>query len=475
MANNEIHWGEGLFLRPHHFQLAQRHLQNSLRLAENWNVGYPYGVRKIEIDEEALGNWRLSISTCHVRLHDGSHIRCPEDASLAPISIPREPFAKQDARVPVHLAVPRLQMGLSNASANPSDDCRYGVHLMEVEDENAPGNSQQIEIRRPNARLIVGNSEEVAGYDALPLLRLRLGAVADAPPEIDTDYIPPVLACDGWPMLQQLITEIYDYLSASAERLAQRMTDHGVSFESGGRADLELILKLQTINASLGCLAQLSFARGVHPFAAYCELCRIVGLGAIFQRDRRIPTIPQYDHDDLGTCFRAIKRLLIPKDAAPSYVKRPFIGEGLQLRVRLERAWLESGWSFHVGVHSNLSFSEVQSLLDVQSRAFIDFKMGASEDVDAIYRSAKYGVLFTPEPDAPKIFPHANWSYFRVDRNSEPWKRVEETLNLAVRVNELLVMGKIDQEEKLTLRHPTTGTPISLSFAIFAMPTRPTT
>ncbi len=473
MANHEAHWGEGLFLRPHHFQMAERHLQESIRIAENWNVGYAYGLRKIEYETEALTNWRVSLTACHIRLHDGSHVRFPEDASLAPVPIPKDAFNNTEQRTTVYLALPRLQMGQRNASTGPGGECRYVVDSMEVEDENAPGNPQQIGIRRLNVRLIVGGSEDVSGYDALPVMRLRLGATADAPPEIDPEYIPPLLACDAWPPLQQLVNEIHDYLNAGSERLAQRMSDHGVSFESGGRTDLELILKLQTINASLGALAQISYARGVHPFLTYVELCRIVGLGAVFLRDHRVPALPRYDHDDLGTCFRAIKRLLIPKDVAPSYVKRPFVGDGLQLRVRLERAWLEAGWSFYIGVNSNLSFSEVQSLLDKSSRAFIDFKMAASEEVDSIYQGAKSGVHFTPEPDPPKIFPHANWSYFRVDRDSEPWKRVEDTLNLAIRINELLVAGKIDREEKLALRHKTTGKTIGISFAIFAMATKP--
>ena len=153
-------------------------------------------------------------------------------------------------RALVHLVLPRLQMGLRNVTAGDEATCRYVVDVVETEDENAPGNPQRIEIRRPQVRLIIGKKEEVAGYDALPIVRLRLGSAADAFPEIDPDYIPPILACDAWPLLKQLITGIYDYLGAS-EREAQQMIDHGVSFESGGRTDLELILKLQTINASL--------------------------------------------------------------------------------------------------------------------------------------------------------------------------------------------------------------------------------
>jgi type VI secretion system protein ImpJ len=472
MSNNHVHWGEGLFLRPHHFQMVERHLQGLVYLSESWNVGYAYGLRRIEIDHDSLTNWRLSLSACDIRLQDGSHIRVPEDASLAPILIPKDAFSNTEQRALVHLVLPRMQMGLRNVTAGDESTCRYVVDVVEAEDENSPGNPQRIEIRRPQVRLMIGKKEDVTGYDALPILRLRLGSAADSFPEIDPDYIPPILACDAWPLLKQLITGIYDYLGGASEREAQQMLDHGVSFESGGRSDLELILKLQSINASLGALQQIAFSRGVHPFIAYAELCRIVGMGAIFHHDRKMPELPLYDHDDLGTCFRAIRAHLIPEVRPASYIKRPFIGDGLQMRVRLERDWLDSSWMFYIGVHSSLSFSEVQALLDRRSPAYIDFKMGASEEVDIRYRDAREGVSFTPEPDPPKIFPHANWAYFRVDRTSQPWTKVEETLNLAIRFNERLVVGKIDREEKLVLQHPTTGKTIGVSFAIFAMPTK---
>ena len=471
MATHAIHWGEGLFLRPHHFQVMERRLQEQLQLAENWNVGYAYGLHRIEINEDALTNWRISLTGCHIRLHDGTHLRFPEDATLDPVTIPKDAFSRSDRRLMVYLAVPQLRLGRANAAHGPETaDARFRAESMEVEDENLPGNAQHLDIRWLNASLALGE-EEAAGYEALPIMRLRLGATAEAPPEIDPDYIPPVLSCEAWPPLKNILTRIYDQLSGTADRLASQMIDRGVAFESGHREDLERILKLQSINTALGYLMNLPFVQGIHPLTAYSELCRVVGLLAIFHAERRMPTkIPRYDHDDLGTCFRAIRESLdISEEQKRAYIKRPFVGAGLQMQVRLDREWLEPSWTFFIGVESKLSFTEVDRLLMQR----LDMKVGNSEEVDTIYQYARAGVYLIPATDPPRDLPQNRWTYWKVDRSSDAWQSVERTLNLGIRFNERQVEGKIDGEQNIQVLNADSGDLVGLAFSLYAMPSGP--
>ena len=110
MANHELHWGEGLFLRPHHFQASARLLRESVLVSENWLTGYPYGLHHIEFDEDALLNWRISLTSCHIRLQDGTHLRYPEDATVDPIAIPRESFRSDDARATAEIFINLLKL-----------------------------------------------------------------------------------------------------------------------------------------------------------------------------------------------------------------------------------------------------------------------------------------------------------------------------------------------------------------------------
>lgn len=468
MAEHELHWGEGLFLRPHHFQASARRARELLQVSENWFVGYPYGLHHIEIDEDALLNWRISLTSCHIRLHDGSHLRYPEDATLDPIAVPREAFSGDDARVLVYLAVPRLERGRRNVDAEGAPHrARYSVQTIEIEDENDGGNAQPLDFRTHNARLIVG-TEHAAGFDALPIMQLRLGTTAEAPPEVDPDYIPPIVSCDAWPWLQNFLTRIYDRLSGTADRLASQMLDRGVAFESGHREDLERILHLHAINSSIGGMSHLPFVRGVHPLTAYAELCQVVGNLAIFARERRFPAVPRYDHDDLGNTFRGLGRLLnLGEEPKQSYIKRQFVGAGLQMQVRLEREWLEPSWSFYIGVESRLKSSEVERLLSEQK---LDMKVGSADEVDTIYRYARTGARISRMPDPPRDFPQANWTYWRIDRTSEAWMDVEKTLNLGIRFNDRQVEGEIDGQHRVEIFNAEDRDLIELGFALFAMP-----
>lgn len=468
MANHEPHWGEGLFLRPHHFQASARRLRETIQVSENWLTGYPYGLHHIEFDEDALLNWRISLTSCHIRLHDGSHLRFPEDATLDPIAIPREVFESDGARALVYLAVPRLEHGRSNVDPEGAPRrSRYSVQSIDVEDECVGGNAQPVDFRRLNARLIIG-TEHAAGFDALPIMRLRLGTTAEAPPEIDPDYIPPILSCDAWPWLQNFLTRIYDRLSGTADRLASQMRDRGVAFESGHKEDLERILHLHAINTALGGLGHLPFVRGVHPLTAFGELCQVVGCLAIFSKERRYPTVPRYDHDDLGTSFRDLGRLLnLGEEQAQTYIKRQFVGAGLQMQVRLEREWLEPSWAFYIGVESRLNSSEVERLL---SEHKLDMKVGSADEVDTIYRYARTGAKLSRVADAPRDFPQTSWTYWRIDRSSDAWLDVEKTLNLGIRFNDRQVEGEIDGQHRIEIFNADDRDLIELGFALFAMP-----
>ena len=48
MRNLPVHWMEGMFLRPHHFQAADRHTQEQFQLHEQWDHQFYYGVREVQ-------------------------------------------------------------------------------------------------------------------------------------------------------------------------------------------------------------------------------------------------------------------------------------------------------------------------------------------------------------------------------------------------------------------------------------------
>ncbi len=64
MASRPIHWHEGMFLRPQHFQVADRNARESLRDSEDWFHPFNWGVRTVEFDREAFGNYSAVLRSC---------------------------------------------------------------------------------------------------------------------------------------------------------------------------------------------------------------------------------------------------------------------------------------------------------------------------------------------------------------------------------------------------------------------------
>ena len=479
MSSHSLHWAEGLFLRPHHFQAQERLLQEASARTLSWLHPFPWGLHDIEIDHDAISNWRISLARCHVRLKDGTIIRFPEDCHLSPEAIPRSLFRTADSRVRVSIGIPELRRGPANVATASSNHTtsqsplRYVAHEEETEDENAAGNPQTIDFRRLNPRILLGD-DSLRGYDSVPIFQLRLGSTPEAPPRIDPDYIPPLLRIEAWSPAASIIRSVYDYLSAQSSSLTPRILDRGAALGTGHRDDLEIILRLHALNSALGGIAPLPFLPGIHPLTAFTELARAAGLLAFFRRERQLAQLPPYLHDDLALTFKELRKLLeVSEESKATYEREDFSWQGLQLAVRIKQAWLDPGWGFFIGVESPLATSRVVDLL---SEKELYMKVGSTEEVDRIYTGGRSGIQVIPVTDIqiPRAFPRQNWHYFRIqrdERNSNAWASLERTLNLGVRVNERKIQKNPDAQNRFDVKDIDSGNLASLAFSLFAIRT----
>ena len=89
MRNLPVHWFEGLFLRPQHFQASDRYWEELMHTGMRWDHPYNYGIHAIEFSKEALANNRFEVSTLEVRMRDGTLVLLgdgekPSEADLRP-------------------------------------------------------------------------------------------------------------------------------------------------------------------------------------------------------------------------------------------------------------------------------------------------------------------------------------------------------------------------------------------------------
>lgn len=464
-----VRWYQGMFLRPQHFQQADRHAASRADREARWQTHHCWGIRSIEIDRDALSNHRFVVRSIQARFRDGSLVSVPEDGPLEPLDL--KPLLESNDRVLVLLAIPASSPGRPSTGGRGTDgECRYLADVVTVEDENTGGNPQPVEVRRWNLRLLPATRPHT-GYEVLPLAQVEKGPRAEVGPCLDVTFIPPLLACDGWePLAAGILQAIYDRVSKKLDLLVSQAAARGLTFDSLAQGDRMLIEQIRVLNEAVAELGVLAFTEGIHPLTAHLTLCRLVGRLAIFDAARRIPPLPRYDHDDLGACFWRLRQYLdafLDVFVEPAYKERPFIGAGLRMEVALEPAWLNPAWDIYLGVHTPLSAEECVRLLTRPGQ--LDMKVGSAERVDTLYRNGMAGLSFVHAVEVPKALPvRPGLQFFRINRDSGPgeWSHVERSLTLAIRLNETRVLGKIDGQKALTIK-TSAGQTATFQFALY--------
>jgi type VI secretion system protein ImpJ len=450
-----------MFLRQHHFLTEHRQLVGLMQLDEKWTLHHNWGLRSIQLNEAALGNFRFSVIELKARLRDGTLIEVPEDGPLPELDL--KPALEGNRKVTVHLGVPLLKSSHPNVSADgPSDNHRYYLITQQLDDENLGVNPQPIPVRRLNLKLLL-STQNLAGYETIPLARVEKSDRAEATPQLDSSYIPPVLACDAWRELAVgILQHIYDRIGRKVEKLAGQAVSRGITLDSldslTQKGNLSFA-QLRVFNEALAYLSNLAYVEGIHPLPAYMELCRMVGQLSIFHADRRPPALPRYNHDDLGGCFHRIRNYLdelIDIAPEPDYEERDFAGRGLRMQVDIEPAWLDKSVPMYIGVTSPLE-------PDVCARELerLGTKVSSAERVEMIYRRRDVGLQFTlvPSGSLPQALPRDagpsnHFTYFQINRELQQneWQSVESSKTLAIRFKEDIIVGKIEDEREVTLR-----------------------
>src|SRR5688500_6735282 len=101
----QIHWHEGLFLQPHHFQRLQKGVNDLVAAERQLRFAYPYGLVEARISNDELEGMRLRFDRLHAIMPGGVEVRFPQDAELPSMDI-RQAFASSGGNFTVYLGVP---------------------------------------------------------------------------------------------------------------------------------------------------------------------------------------------------------------------------------------------------------------------------------------------------------------------------------------------------------------------------------
>ena len=486
MQYEPVGWLEGMFLRPHHLQTAERAWAEASATQVSLDNHYSYGLRRISFSREAVANGQFELTQCQARMKDGTVISLSIGQEPDRVDVrggeggtsdrPRRDLAaafESDEVVRVYLAIPKLRLGRANLQPQRGGQHRYVELPAVVPDENQGGNEQEITQRSLNVQLLIG-SDNLAGYEVLPIAQIKRSGASEAAPELDAEYIPPVLACDAWPELaRDYVRAVYDIIGQKIEVLSNQVISRGIMTGASEPGDINRLLMLTSLNTASAALRCLAFAQGVHPLVAYTELCRIVGSLSIFRDSRRPGEIPHYDHDDLARIFRWVKEeiaALITEVQDYSFQQRDFIGAGRGMQVSLDSRWLGRDWEWFIGVHhGKLSAQQCRELL---MPGKLDWKLGASDKVDWMFKFSVPG-LQLEETVPPRALPQGqDWLFYQVRKNGAAWNQLQaqNDPSLGARFKEDLINNLDTLQGKKEMRIVSQGIDATLRLTLFAVP-----
>lgn len=417
-------WSRGMFLTPQHFQTQDNFLNESLHFRFTSSQFANWGVVKLEIDRDALTNGLFTVRNCQGVMPDGTVFSIPEpDPSPAGRQIAEQFPADQEA-LDMYLALPEHRSAGKNFTQGAELQAggattRYIAETLEVMDENGHSESKSVQVANKNFRLLC-STQSLDGF-----VTLRIARVARSETGVyvlDRGFIAPCLSIASNEYLMNLLRSELEFLIAKADSLSANRRQPGQDL-----ADKSLLL--HTVNSFVPMLQHIYNVQRGHPEQLWTTVIRLAGALATFSTDFKAHDLPQYDHENLGSCFTLLDRRL-------QELIKPPLGEkcfSIPLR-RVE----PSMWTGTISNEDHLKNSSL--FLSVNAKIGVDelinkvpqlVKVSAQDEMQNLIRLALPGISLRHTNTLPNaIFFKVGNQYFTLNQTGRLWERIVQSRNI---------------------------------------------
>ena len=432
LQSSKVLWGEGLFLRPQHFQRQDAY--HEWRLAEGLRALHPYafGVRKCKIDTDALQSGVLRFTELQIVFPDGEFYAAPSEDDLPePVSLALLPAGATE--FVWHAAIaPMRSTGANSAGGDAPGDAslRFRQAGQGAADWFTGAAAAEMVVLKRVVR-ILPEHEPRDHLVSLPLARLRRQAAGGF--EHDGRFVPPSLSLQSSPALTVMLRRLVEMLQAKVDALYgfhREPSKHVIEFRSGDIASFWL---LHTASSACAALSHLQHNPGLHPERLFERMLELAGSLMTFSKTYTLADLPPYRHDAPGPAFAKldlIVRELLETEISTRYFAIALAETKPSFHVgRLESGKISPSTTFVLGVTAALAGSELVDVVPLR------FKVGAPDDVDKLVLSAMAGVRLAHMPQVPAAVPVRPGShYFQFEARGALYERMLQSQTVTVYV-----------------------------------------
>jgi type VI secretion system protein ImpJ len=438
-----LFWHQGLFIQPQHFQLEALHTRSLLAPFNEYAFPHFWGVGACSVQKAALGNHTFHLDTGEFLFPDMTHAAFPGNALIEPRSF-NEDWVDGGKPLTVLIGIRKWNAAGENVTVLPSLDDLSGVTTRfatasdpeEVPDLHQDGPPAQVKRMDHVLKIFWGTeADDLGDYLLIPIAQLvRTGDDI----ALSHTFAPPSLTISSCDILQKIVREIRDEISARARQLEAYKRERGIHTAEFGARDMVYLLALRSLNRYAPLLHHYTELKQIHPCTVYGVLRQLIGELSSFSEEISVmgelpdgtPGVPAYDHRQLGSCFTMahdmIIRLLDEITAGPEYMIQLHY-DGTYFAADLLPAMFGGGNRYYLVLGTEADPEPLLSAFETAA------KLGSRESLPLIIARALPGVHLTHLQAPPQELPRRAFSlYFQIDHHGDLWSQVEKRNNLAM-------------------------------------------
>ena len=427
----KVLWGEGLFLRPQHFQQQDRYHESRLQQTAQALHPYLWGVRHVEWDLDALRADRLRLHALSLRFHDGELVDAPAGEPLPPaIDLSAVPPEVQE--ITYFAALPALSHDGGNAAAERAQagGMRYVQSQRNMPDLYTQAVAADVSFLNKAVRL-VSDLEPLGAYDCFPLIRLRRVVTGGFEP--DPAFVPPALSLQAAPRLRLLLDHLLDALQAKVNALQGHMREPSrnvIEFRSG---DVSSFWLLHTASHAVAMLMHYARNPELHPERLFESLLGLAGALMTYSKHYALSNLPAYHHDDLGASFDGLAHII--RDLLDTVISSKYFAIALHEEKpsyylgQLDAGTVNQQTTLYLAIGASMPALELVEIVPVR------VKVGAPDDVVKCVLSAMPGVRLSHAPQVPAAIPvRPDTCYFVLESRGVLYEQMLKAQSISIYV-----------------------------------------
>jgi type VI secretion system protein ImpJ len=431
ITTSKILWGEGLFLRPQHFQQQDRYHESCLHEIASAMHPYLWGVKTLEWDKDALANNILRPEELFLIFQDGEIYKAPAtDVLPEAINLNNLPSSLQS--ITYYAAIPSLKGYGGNFSplGQTKNSARYAQANLQTPDLYTEATKAEVAYLKKTVRL-VSELESRDSYVSFPLIRVRRASTGGFEP--DPGFMPPSLSIRSTPDLLLQLRRLLDALHAKVNALYGHHREPSKNIIEFRTGDVSSFWLLHTASSAFASLTHYFQHPALHPERLYQQLLGLAGALMTYSKNYSLIDLPAYQHEEPGPCF--VKLDTIIRDLLDTVISSKYFSITLsELKPSYHHGMLDSGkindqTTFYLAVSADTPAIQLVEIVPLR------FKVGAPDDVEKFVLSAMPGVKLVYSPQVPAAVPvRPDTYYFAIENKGAMAERMLQAQSISIYV-----------------------------------------